>query len=45
MKPYYKNHLTTIYNDDCLRVMNELENNSLKFKSGFVDKNKIVTYC
>ncbi|MDA3780878.1 MAG: hypothetical protein PF487_11770, partial [Bacteroidales bacterium] len=29
MKPYYQNDLTTIYNGDCLEVMNGLDDNSI----------------
>jgi site-specific DNA-methyltransferase (adenine-specific) len=43
MKPYYKNELTTIYNGDCLEVMDYLIEQGVKFDAVITDPPYAVT--
>jgi len=45
MKPYYKNELTTIYNGDCLEVMDYLIKQGIKFDAIITDPPYGTTAC
>ena len=45
MKPYYKNELTTIYNGDCLEVMDYLIEKGIKFDAIITDPPYGTTAC
>jgi site-specific DNA-methyltransferase (adenine-specific) len=45
MKPYYKNELTTIYNGDCLEVMDYLIEQGVKFDAIITDPPYGTTAC
>jgi len=45
MKPYYQNELTTIYNGDCLDVMDYLIEQGIKFDAIITDPPYGTTAC
>jgi len=44
IKPYYKNELTTIYNGDCLEVMDYLVEQDIKFDAIITDPPYLINY-